>query len=132
AAVKAVKTKVDDFFARCRLVAFDARALASLNRDEKDFAALAAQDLTISSAAIAALPLARVDANRALPLAEGLNPACAAAVATLASAAVAPMLGTRASLTEADWGAVQAKLAAFDAWMASKPATGAEALGLPR
>ena len=32
AAVKAVKVKVDDFFARCRLAAFDARAIAALNR----------------------------------------------------------------------------------------------------
>src|SRR5262249_49501473 len=57
AAVKAVKAKIDDFFARCRLAAFDARALASMNRDEKDFATLATEVLTVSSAAIAALPL---------------------------------------------------------------------------
>ena len=132
AAVKTAKAKVDDFFARCKLAAFDARALAAMNRDEKDFAALAAQELTISSAAIAALPIAKVDANRALPLAEGVNPAWATAVATLASAAIAPFLGGRPTLTEADWGVLQSKIAAFDAWSANKPATAAEKLGLPR
>ncbi len=132
AAVKVIKGRIDDFFARCRLVAFDTRALASMNRDEKDFAALAAQELTISSAAIAALPLAKVDANRALPLADSVNPAWAAAVARLASAAIAPLLGARPTLTEADWGLVQSKIAPFDAWSDNKPATGAEKLGLPR
>ncbi len=132
AAVKATKGRIDDFFARCRLVAFDARALAAMNRDEKDFAALGAQELTISSAAIAALPLAKVEAHRALPLADGVNPAWATAVATLASAAITPLLGARATLTEADWGVVQSKIAAFDGWCANKPATTAEKLGLPR
>ena len=46
AAVRAVKAKVDDYFARCRLAAFDARAQGVMNRDEKEFAALAAQELT--------------------------------------------------------------------------------------
>ncbi|MEO8466623.1 MAG: hypothetical protein ABI640_14860 [Gammaproteobacteria bacterium] len=132
AAVKATKGKIDDFFARCRLAAFDARALASMNRDEKDFAALAAQELTISSAAVAALPLAKVEANRALPLAEGINPAWTMALATCASAAIAPLLGARTTLSEADWDVLQSKIAAFDAWSASKPATTAEGLGLPR
>ncbi len=132
AAIKAVKTKVDDYFARCRLAAFDARALAAVNRDEKDYVALAAHDLTISSPEIAALPLAKIEANRALPLSEGLNPAWTAAIATLASAAVMPLLGSRPALTEADWNALQSSVDAYDAWLAGKPATAVEALGLPR
>ena len=35
AALKAVKVKVDDYFGRCRLAAFDPRALAALSREEK-------------------------------------------------------------------------------------------------
>jgi hypothetical protein len=35
--VKAVRAKVDDYFARCRLAAFDARAIAALNRSETEF-----------------------------------------------------------------------------------------------
>jgi len=132
AAVNAVKAKVDDYFARCRLAAFDARALGPMNREEKDFAALATEELTLSSAAIAALPLAKVDASRALPLADGVNPAWTGAVATLTHAALTPLLGARTALTEADWAVVQSKLAAHDAWLASKPATAVETLGLPR
>jgi len=132
AAIKAVKTKVDDYFARGRLAAFDSRALAAVNRDEKDYVAFAQRELTIASPEIAALPIAKVEGNRALPLADGLNPAWVAAVATLAHAAVTPLLGSRTALTEADWSGVQAKVAAYDSWADSKPATAVEKLGLPR
>ena len=38
-AVRAVKAKVDDYFARGRLAAFDPRSVSALNRDEKEYAA---------------------------------------------------------------------------------------------
>ena len=60
AAMKVVKVKVDDYFARCRLAAFDSRASNALNREEKEYLTLAAKDLTITAAEIASLPLARI------------------------------------------------------------------------
>ena len=48
---------MDDYFARCRLAAFDPRAVAALNREEKEYLALAAKDLTITAAEIAGFPL---------------------------------------------------------------------------
>ena len=82
AALKAVKAKIADYFARCRLAAFDARATAPLNRAESEFVALAGQDLSKADDGVASLPLARVEAGRALPLVEGINPAWAAPLAT--------------------------------------------------
>ena len=132
-AIKAVKAKVDDFFARCRLAAFDPRALAAVNRNEAEYLAVAAKDMTISAGEISGFPLAKVEANAALPLSGALNPAWAGAIATLASAAVAPLLGAgKNTLTEADWSAVQTKIAAYEAWAGGKPATTVEKLGLPR
>ena len=132
AAVKAVKVKVDDYFARCRLAAFDPRSVNALNRDEKEFLALGAKDLTATHADIASFPLAQVGANNALPLAQGVNPAWAGALATLQAAAVKPLLGEKASLTEADWAALVAKLGAFDAWTGSKAGGSVEKIGLKR
>src|SRR6185503_19835822 len=48
AAVAALKPKVDDYFGRCRLAAFDPRALASVNRNADEYLPIAAQDLTLS------------------------------------------------------------------------------------
>ncbi len=133
AAIKAVKVKVDDYFARCRLAGFDPRALAALNREEKEYLAVTAKDLSISAQEISGFPLAKIQANNPLPLGSGINPAWAGAVATLSTAAVAPLLGAgKTNLTEADWATLQSKVAAYDTWSAGKPAAAAEKLGLPR
>jgi hypothetical protein len=132
AAVRAVKSKVDDFFGRCRLAAFDARAITLLNRKEEEYLAIAAADLSISVSEIAGFPLAQVAPGKALPLKSGINPAHAAAVAALHANAVKPILGDKTELTEADWAALLAKLGAFECWSAGKAGAGVEKLGLPR
>ncbi len=131
-AVAAVAAKVDDYFARCRLAAYDARAEAALNRREEDFLTLAAHDLTVEDKEIAGFPIARIGAGKPLPLAEGINPAWSERIAVLRSAAVAPLLGDRTTLDEAGWKALRAKLAPYAAWRAAKAGTRAEALGEAR
>src|SRR5882672_4834337 len=132
AAFKSVKGKVDDYFARCRLAAFDPRALAALNRQESDYLALAAKDLSITAAEVAGFPLARIEANKTLPLKDGLNPAWAGAIATLNAAVIKPLLGDKSSLTEAEWTTVSAKFGAYDAWATGKAGAAVENLGLKR
>jgi hypothetical protein len=132
AALRAVKAKVDDYFARCRLAAFDPRALAALNRQESEYLAVAAKDLSISAAEVAGFPLARIEAGKPLPLKDSLNPAWAGAVATLNRAVIKPMLGDKSSLTETDWTAATAKLSGYEAWAASQAGAVVEKLGLKR
>lgn len=132
AAVKAIKTKVDDYFARCRLAAFDPRAAAALNRREEEYLAIAAKDLSITAAEIAGFPLAEVAAGKPLPLKGPVNPAHAAALAALHAKAVKPLLGDKSELTETDWETLQAKLAPFEAWNASKAGAAVEKLGIKR
>jgi hypothetical protein len=132
AAVKAVKAKVDDYFARCRLAAFDSRAINALNRQETEYLAVAAKDLTITAAEVAGFPLARVEAGKLLPLTQGVNPAWVDAMATLKTAAVNPLLGDQTAITEADWAELCGKLAAYDAWAAGKAGASVEKLGIKR
>jgi hypothetical protein len=123
---------VDDYFTRCRLAEFDARATAVLNRQETDYAALAAKELVSSAPEIAGFPLAQIAAGKPLPLTERLNPAWAGAVAALRAEAVKPLLGDQNSLTEADWNALCAKVAPFETWSMSKTGTLVEKLGIKR
>ncbi len=132
AAVKAIKTKVDDYFGRCRLVAFDPRTATLLNRKEEEYLAIAGRELSINAAEIKDFPLAQVAAGKSLPLQGVVNPAHADAVAALYKDAVKPLLGERSELTEADWAAVQAKLAGFEAWNAAKAGGVVEHLGIQR
>ena len=132
-AVRAVKAKVDDYFARCRLAAYDPRALVALNREEKEYLAVTVKDLSLTAQELAGFPLATIAAGKPLPLSGPVNPAWAGALATLNSAAITPLLGAGlTNLTESDWTTLIAKLGAFECWSAGKPATAVEKLGLPR
>ncbi|MBW8780947.1 MAG: hypothetical protein JF599_03535 [Verrucomicrobia bacterium] len=134
AAVQAVRAKIDDYFSRTRLAAYDARALAALNRSETDYLDLAAKDLTITSAEIAGFPLARIAASQPLPLAEdAVNPAWASALATLRNDALAPIFGPdKTSLSESEWTSLKARLAAYENWAALKAGAVVAPLGLER
>ena len=131
AALAAVKEKLDDFFVRCHLAAFDERAAGAMNASDDAFKALGTAALNTDHADIAALPLAKVGAGTgsgsvasgqtALPLASGVNPAWAARIAIFHNKVVTPLLGARDTLSEADWLTVQERLAAFSAWQAAKP-----------
>ena len=129
AAVAAVKEKLDDFFVRCRLASFDARAGEAMNASDDALKSLGSAALSAQHADIAALPLARVGAGATAPLGagidSGINPAWAARVAAFREAAVVPLLGAREGLSESDWLALQDQLAPFVAWQAAKP------VGLP-
>jgi hypothetical protein len=132
-ALQAVRAKAEDFFARCRLAAFDARALAALNRSETEYLAIAAKDLSISAAEVASFPLARIEAHKPLPLLADVNPAWAAALAALHARAVAPIFGpAKTTLTEAEWAALNAKFSAYETWLGGKAGGAVEKLGLAR
>ncbi|MGH7990366.1 MAG: hypothetical protein ACREDS_09295, partial [Limisphaerales bacterium] len=131
-AVKAVAAKVNDFFARCRLAAFDARALPALNRQIWDYMPLTEKDLSASAAEFSNFPLAQVAPGKALPLAEGVNPAWAGALAELKTAAIQPLFGEKDSLTEAEWTLLQSKLAAFDKQSSTATGLSVEKIGLKR
>jgi hypothetical protein len=133
AALRAVRAKAEDYFGRCRLAAFDPRAIAALNRDEKEYLGLAAKDLKITADEVAVFPLARIEAGRPLPLFAGVNPAWAGALATLHAAVVTPVLGAgQTELTETEWTALNAKFAAYETWLGGKTGGKVEQLGIAR
>lgn len=129
-ALNAVQVKVEDFFARTRLAAFDAKALAPISPSVEGYAALGTQVLSKEDAAIAALPLATVVADGVLPLGSGVNPAWAAAMAALQQHAVRPLLGELDSLSAAQWEQLKAQLQPCQAWLASFPASPLGEMGL--
>ena len=132
ASFQAIKTKADDYFTRCRLAAFDPRAVAALNREEKEYLVFTGKDLTLSSAEIASFPLAQVAPGKGLGLRQGLNPAWAEAMAKFTDAVVQPLLGAKDSLTETEWQGICARFAPYGEWLAAKAGAQVEKLGLTR
>lgn len=111
-AVKAVRAKVNDYFARCHIVAYDKRAITA--EPGKDTPGLGAD--------MAAFPIAPVAPGADLPLRSGVNPAWADAVEAL-RAALVPVLGDRTELPEASWREINKKLADHETWSGTRPAS---------
>ena len=121
AAFKDVKGKINDWFTRCRLAAFDGRATAHLNRAETEYDALAIKDLSTATAEIAGLPLQQVVANGELNLTSNLNPAWIAKIGIFRSVVVTPLLGDhKITLSAVEWAELSNRFAGFETWMEAK------------
>lgn len=132
-ALEGVRAKVDDWFLRGRLAAFDPRAQAAVNRSEAAYLEAAARDLTVTAQEVLQFPLALVEPGKALPLTTGLNPGWQAGIDALRAQVVAPLLGKdKTSLTEAEWTGVVATFGAYRVWAAAKAGAKVEGLGVAR
>lgn len=133
AAVEAVAAKVDEYFESCELAAFDAQAVSFLNFSERDLAELGGRSREEIAELLQKLPLARVQPGHPLPLAEGVNPHYAAALAALNQTAVAAVFGEQKQvLTQGEWQQLRAAFAGYRDWLAAKAGTEIESLGLAR
>lgn len=135
-ALLAVRAKIDDFFARRRIVEFDERSLAAMNRDEAGYVTLSPQLLGASPEELRTYPLSQVAKGAKLPLRTGVNPAWAAEVENFRALVVVPLLGDRDALDAADYAKITEKLAAYLGWNDTRPASPwtakFEELGLPK
>lgn len=130
-AVHAVRDKVDDFFTRCRLAAYDPLAVPALNPTVASYQSLPSQALRDRDGAIAGLPLAAVAPGASLPLAApGLNPAWAEPVHRLWRDALEPWRAwsgrggqafAPAHLDALEWAALIERLAPCLQWLEEQP-----------
>lgn len=131
AAVEAVKPKVDDYFLRCKLAAFNSTD-ASLDVSADKINAVSGKNLAQCVDEISEYPIAKVSPSMTLSLVSGINPTLQAAVDNLKALVLDVDYPGITELTEEQWNAVQAKFAAFTAWNAAKKGASVEALGLER
>ncbi|MDQ5987292.1 MAG: hypothetical protein CSYNP_03032 [Syntrophus sp. SKADARSKE-3] len=131
-AFHAVRGKVDDYFTRCRLAAFDIRALGALNRQEEEYIAFADKTLSPTLEEASGFPLAHINIGKPLPLKEGINPAWITAMASFDADVVYPLLGEKESITETEWGHINATFSAHGKWLERKPFSSMDKLGVER
>ena len=127
-AYAAVRAKIDDYFTRCRIAAYDPRGVAALGGQEPELVALSARTLTSTDDQLSLLPLAKIDPAAKLPLGAAINPAWIARIDAFVAAAVEPIVGHRAALTPPDLAAINARLAPYQGWIDAKPSTKVDAL----
>jgi hypothetical protein len=131
--LSAVEKKIDDYFARCALAAFDIRAEEPLNHDVALFKTIAVSDFSEHSAEVARLPIARIAASPYLDTGKGINPEWIAATFMLRETVLKPLGGIDGeTLTPELWKQTKARFAGYRKWRAAKPDTGVEPLGIAR
>ncbi|MEI7842832.1 MAG: hypothetical protein WCI39_07350 [Gallionellaceae bacterium] len=132
AAMQAVKAKIDDYFTRCQIAAYDSRTAGLLSRSTEDYQKLAIGNLSADNVEVAAFPLATIEANRSLSLMQGINPAWQQKIETFRTRAVLPLLGDKKNISATEWVALVEKFSAFEAWQSGKPASKIDVLGIVR
>ena len=123
AAFAAVEAKIQDYFTRVRIAAFDGRALPLMNGPEAAYESLSASLLDSTTHDLERLPLARVTSSATLPLGQEANPAWAERLAAFREKVVLPLLGDFHQLAEQDFRGISAKFAGHAAHLRDKPSS---------
>ena len=129
-AYNTLKEKIDDYFLRCKLIAFNNDSTAALDVSVARFEAISDKNLTTCIEEISTYPLARVGNKKDLMLNEGINPAWETAFASLKSLIFDVDFAGKDSITESEWNSIGGKFAAYKEWMAGKKGAVVESLGL--
>jgi len=129
AALSAVQAKIDDFFTRVRLAAFDASVAECLNPSAEDYASVAHGTLSAQAEKLVEFPIARIGPTAELPLADGLNPAWNRATQVFRSRVVSPLLGPLEQLSESQWHEITAAFEGYRDWVTKSSDSPVAALG---
>lgn len=128
----AVKSKIDDYFLRCQLAAFDTQTTAVLNLANERVATISEKNLVECMDEIASYPLSRIEAQSPLLLTQGINPAWVNAMNSFKQQVSDVILASTHELTQAQWQHIKNYFQAYENWLQEKPNTTVEQLGLPR
>ncbi|MBI5539760.1 MAG: hypothetical protein HY951_06850 [Bacteroidia bacterium] len=128
--LNSIKSKIDDYFIRCRLTEFDSSSTNILNSLDEKFEIFSKKDLTTCIDEIATLPLLKIEANKPLPLTKRINPAWENAFNNFKEIVIKPIFPKIEFLTETDWEIIKKKFENYSQWQNEKTGTTVEQLGL--
>lgn len=127
--VEALEEKINDYFLRCRLIAFDENAQDVLDVSVENISAAAnAGMITNATAQIISAPLARPQKTAVLPY-DGINPAWSDIFSQARAAVFDKEFPSAKELTMEQWNTIEAKLEAYKSWKESKKGEQVESLG---
>ncbi len=115
-----LKPKIDDYFLRCQLASFAPGTESGIGSITEEKLPTEDEHGILQSSALADLPLARVEADRPLQPASGINPAWADQTEELFRL-LAPILPHSDHMSRGDWLAVQAAFNAYIKAVNEKP-----------
>jgi len=125
-----VKPKIEDYFLRCRLAEYDPDSKAILSSQISGYEAINSKNLSDCTHEIAALPLARMDTEKLLPLNEAVNPSWKTLIDEFKKLVVDQVFPYKTQLTDDEWKVISGKFSAYTDWINSKAGAVVESLGL--
>jgi len=130
---EAVRPKIDDYFTRCRLAAFDTTAALYMNPAKEQYESVSKMSLSAKTDEIAAFPLAAIQARAGLPLRGAVNPAWEKALSDFRDKVACPLLKEdKDILNLEEWRIIKDRFFHYEAWKADKSQSPVEKLGLQR
>ncbi|MBN2829465.1 MAG: MnhB domain-containing protein [Candidatus Cloacimonetes bacterium] len=120
----ALKSKINDYFLRCRLAEFDPQSAVILNTLTEEFTSISKQDVSTRLETIAEFPLAKIEANKPLSFISPINPAWAGKLGKLQTLMEEISAKPVESITEDEWKSLTDKFAAYNAWKAEFSSAG--------
>jgi hypothetical protein len=127
-----VKSKIDDYFLRCRLASFDPETTAVLNLLSARVEVITAKDLTTCLEEIETFPLAKIQAQKDLSLEQGINPAWEKKINELKKHVTDHLFPNKKIISESEWNVISKKFEAYEKWKSEKTGEQVEVLGLER
>lgn len=129
AKVEAVADKINDYFLRCKLIAFDQAAQTAVDFSADSLVTTAAAGLlSKGTAEIVSAPLAKPQKEAVLPY-DAINPAWQDAFTAARKAVFDKEFPKAKGITLEQWEQIEAALAAYKAWNESKKGEQVAALG---
>ena len=127
----AVKEKIEDYFTRVEILAFDKSASAAVNATADQFAKILASDIDQSNDALKALPISAVTDEDSIDLLGAVNPAWKSTLADFANLVAIPLCST-AKISRANWQKIGSVFAPFSNWLNSDPNVAVAKIGRDR
>ena len=130
AAYSKIKSKIEDYFLRCRLAEFDPESADILNSLASRYEGISAKDMTLCIDEIAGFPLTKIEAKKPLSLTKGINPAWEKALSNFNNLVIKSELSEKANLTEAEMEIISKRFDDYINWQSAKCGVNVENLGL--
>lgn len=124
-----IRSKADDYFLRCRLAAFDAQSTNALNLQIERIESITSNDLSKCMDEIASYPLAKIEANKSLPMLKSLNPAWENAFMEFKNLTLNQIYPNKENLSENEWNEISKSFAPYEKWISEKKGNRVESIG---
>jgi hypothetical protein len=127
-----VREKIEDYFYRCKMAAYNGDSSHLLNVSAAQVEGISPKNFNHVLDEVSNYPLALVGANKPLPLNEGVNPAWQETLVKFKQAVTDKLFNQTNELSEQQWQKIKSVFEPYQTWLTNKQGAEVEGLGIDR